>query len=132
VLPLCAYRCTVILTDLVVDTHEFEARTGWAIKPEGMCKGEVCVPLPESARATGSRLDARVLSERLGMPLVAHQMNSGEADGVWALGPATEGTGRVLTTAIAPDLVLPQADGNPFRLATLHGRKVLLVAWASW
>jgi hypothetical protein len=23
-------------------------------------------------------------------------------------------------------------DGKPFRLSSMHGRKVLLVAWASW
>jgi peroxiredoxin len=38
----------------------------------------------------------------------------------------------MLTTATAPDLVLPDADGNPFHLSSLRGQKVLLVAWASW
>jgi len=37
-----------------------------------------------------------------------------------------------LTTAVAPDLELPDVDGNPFRLSSLRGQKVLLVAWASW
>jgi peroxiredoxin len=37
-----------------------------------------------------------------------------------------------LTTAVAPDLELPDKDGNPFKLSSLHGRKVLLIAWASW
>jgi hypothetical protein len=66
-----------------------------------------------------------VLSERLGMPLLQD-----EVTGRWVLGP--EGGGRALTTAVAPQLELPNLDGNPFNLATLHGRKVLLVAWASW
>ena len=70
---------------------------------------------------------SRVLAERLGMPLVADA-----AHGVWALGPETAVTGRALTTAVAPELVLPDADGNPFRLSSLRGQKVLLVAWASW
>ena len=39
---------------------------------------------------------------------------------------------RFLTTAVAPDLELPDFDGNPFRLSSLRGQKVLLVAWASW
>ena len=33
--------------------------------------------------------------------------------GIWALGPETAVTGRVLTSAVAPDLELPDADGNP-------------------
>ncbi len=117
----------MILEELAVDADVFEARTGWAIKPEGACKGDVCVPLPIGSRTDDGRLAVRVVAERLGMPLV-HD----EAHRMWALGPATAGTGRALTTARAPDLELPDVDGNPFRLSTLHGRKVLLVAWASW
>lgn len=116
----------VILNELEVDAREFEARTGWSIRPEGACKGEVCVPLPASVRTGDGRLDVRVLSERIGMPLVADESHS-----TWALGPATTG-GRALTTAVAPELELPDADGNPFRLSSLLGQKVLLVAWASW
>ena len=35
-------------------------------------------------------------------------------------------------SAEAPDLELPDVDGNPFKLSAMHGRKTLLVAWASW
>jgi hypothetical protein len=117
----------VILHDLKVDEHEFEARTGWSIKPQGACKAEACVLLPETTRLDDGRLDAHVLSDRLGMPLVAD-----EPHGIWALGPETAVNGRALTSAIAPELELPDADGNPFKLSSLRGRKVLLVAWASW
>ena len=48
-----------------------------------------------------------------------------------ALGPGTS-TGRTLSTAVAADPALIDRDGNPFRLSALHGRKVLLVAWASY
>jgi hypothetical protein len=111
----------MLLTGTHIDRDEFTARTGWAIKPEGACKGGVCVPLPEGD------LDARVLSERLGMPIVEDRERN-----VSALGPETGITGHVLTTAQVPELVLPDADGNPFALSTLRGQKVLLVAWASW
>lgn len=112
----------MLLETLTVDAAEFETRTGWSAKPEGLCKGDQCVPIPGG---TSGQLDVRVLSERLGMPLVQD-----EASGVWALGP--ESGGRALTTAVAPELELPDLEGNPFRLSSLHGRKVLLVAWASW
>ena len=117
----------MILDELAVDEHAFETRTGWSIKPEGACKAEVCVPLPAEARRADGRLDVNVLAARLGMPLVAD-----EAHGVWALGPETGVTGRALTSAVAPELELPDADGNPFKLSSLHGQKVLLIAWASW
>ena len=117
----------MILSELAVDPAAFETRTGWEIKPEGACKAEVCVPMPAHVRGADGRLDVAVLAERLGMPLVAD-----DAHGVWALGPETAVTGRVLTTAVAPELELPDLDGNPFKLSSLLGQKVLLVAWASW
>ncbi len=121
------YGRVVILTELTVGIDELERRTGWSIKPEGACLGDVCVPLPAEARGPGGAVDAAALSERLGMPLL-HD----EPHGLWALGPATV-TGRALTTAKAPDLTLPRfPGGEPFELASLLGTKVVMVAWASW
>lgn len=117
----------VILERLDVDAAALAARTGWVVKPEGACKGDVCVPLPDEALRDGGRLDAEVVASRLGMPLLHDPAAS-----LWALGPASV-TGRALETAEVPDdFELPDLDGNPFRLSSLHGRKVLLVAWASW
>jgi hypothetical protein len=117
----------MILSDLIVDPAVFAAGTGWAIKSEGACKGELCVPLSPDARTADGRIDVRVVADRLGMPLVTDHER-----GLSALGPDTAITGRALTTAVAPELELPDADGNPFKLSTLHGQKVLLVAWSSW
>jgi len=115
----------VILQSLTADTAAFEAGTGWTLKPQGLCCGDVCVPLPADARS-GDLVRVDVVAARAGMPLVE------DADrGQWALGPATV-SGRALCSAEAPELELPDRDGNPFLLSSLHGRKVLLVAWASW
>ncbi len=116
----------MIITDLEhVSAAEFAQHTGWEPKPEGLCRGEVCVPAPGSLRADGT-LDVTVAAERLGMPVV-HDAEHG----VWSVGPATA-TGRALSTAIAADPELTTRDGNPFKLSALHGRKVLLVAWSSY
>jgi hypothetical protein len=115
----------VILHALAVDETELRRRTGWELKPEGACLGELCVALPDGAGRDGT-IDARVLSDRLGMPLV-HESERG----VWALGPASA-TGRALATAEAPDFVLPDLEGRPFELSSLRGRKVVLTSWASW
>jgi hypothetical protein len=60
------------------------------------------------------------------MPL-AHD----DAHGLWALGPRS-GDRRVLDSTEMPDLVLDDFDGGAFDFATLRGRKVVLLAWASW
>jgi hypothetical protein len=113
----------VILERLDVDPGELAASTGWELKPEGACKGDRCVPLPD--RAPDGPVDARALAACLGMALVAD-----EAHGVWALGP--EAGGRALTTARMPELELPDRHGRPFSLRSLRGTRVVMIAWASW
>lgn len=115
----------MIVTELRASADDFAARTGWVAKPEGLCKGPMCVPLP-GAPSEGGDLDLAVVSERLGMPVV----HDDEHD-LYALGPATVG-GRALDTADAPDLTLPDLDGHPFELSSLRGKKVVAFAWASW
>jgi hypothetical protein len=112
----------VILEKLEVTPEELRLRTGWEIRPEGACKADRCVPLPEDL---GDRIDVRVLAERLGMALV-HD----DGHGLWALGP--EAGDRALPSAGMPELTLPDREGNPFSLSSLVGSKVLLLAWASW
>lgn len=112
----------MILESAHVTRDEFERGTGWAVKPEGACRGEVCVPLPGAV--DGDRVDVAAAAELLRMPLVS----DGET-GTRALGPANL-YGTVLETAQAPELVLPDLDGVEFALSSLRGRKVVLVAWA--
>jgi hypothetical protein len=116
----------VLATSLDVDAAAFEAASGWHVRPEGACRGDVCVPLPDDARLEGGRLRLDLLAERLGAPLV-HD----DERGLYALGPSTV-SGRALASAEAPELELPDFNGNPFKLSSLRGQKVLLVAWASW
>ena len=112
----------MILETLKLNPDELERRTGWSIKPEGACKGDRCVPLPH---VEPEQVDVQVLAERLRMPLIHDAAN-----GLWCLGP--ESGGRALTSVVAPELILPDLDGQEWRLSSLRGTKVLLVAWASW
>lgn len=105
-----------------VPVETFERETGWILTAEGACRGGVCVALP----AEGPTVDLAVVAERLGMGLVHDRRH-----GLWAVGPATL-SGRALESAEAPDFVLPDVDGRLFRLSGLRGRKVVVVAWASW
>jgi hypothetical protein len=109
----------MLLETLDITPDAFAAGTGWEIKPEGACKGDVCVPLPDGFRLVE-------VADHLGMALVRD-----DDLGAWALGPETIG-GRALTTALAPELVLPDVDGHPFALSSLRGTKVVLVSWAPY
>ena len=104
-----------------VATVDFERATGWELKPEGACRGEVCIPLP---RPAAGAVDLRETAPALRMPLV-HDREAG----LWALGPPA---GAPLADARAPDFTLPERGGGDFALSTLRGRKVAVVAWAPW
>ena len=109
----------MILDTLDIDATTFEQGTGWAIKSHGACKGDVCVPLPDG-------FSLRDTADRLGMAIVTD-----DATGLTAIGPESLG-GRALVSAAAPELVLPDLEGNEFRLSSLRGQKVVLVAWAPY
>lgn len=85
----------MLLTQPVVDPVALAARTGWSVKPEGACLGDICVPLPGSVRRDDGNLDAAGLAERLGASLL-HD----DANGLWALGPATV-SGKALMACLA-------------------------------
>lgn len=108
----------MIVDQVDIGADEFEAASGWEIKPEGACRGEVCVPLGDGG------FDLLAVAERLGMAVVSEP-------GVWAVGPETLG-GRALTTADASDFHLPDLDGNEWRIDSLRGEKVVVVSWAPY
>ena len=109
--------------------------TGWEWKPEGLCRGTACVPVPQGAAAgewaRGSGNDLRVnltrLAGHLGLPLVASPEH-----GVWAVGETAEDVGERLQLLEAPDFTLPDLEGRRHSLSGFRGRKVFLLAWASW
>jgi hypothetical protein len=113
----------MLLRSQRIPRSEFEAGTGWDLKPEGACRGEICIPL---SQPPGESVDVAQVAEALGMPLVA-----APEYGLWALGPASIGS-RALASARAPDLRLPDLSGKEFQLSILRGQKVLLYAWAPY
>lgn len=110
----------MIVERLDIGAQEFQEATGWEIKPEGACKAEVCVPLPDGG------FDLLAAADRLGMEVVPEP----DLD-LWAVGPATL-DGRALPTVDASDFCLPDLDGDEFRITSLRGQKVLIVAWAPY
>jgi hypothetical protein len=110
----------VIVDSLELTPEQFASGTGWEIKPQGACKAEVCVPLG------GAPFDVRATADRLRMAVV-HDAD----EGVWAIGPESIGD-RALVSAAAPELVLPDLQGDLFRLSSLRGQKVVIVSWAPY
>jgi len=103
-----------------------EKVTGWTLKPEGMCRADLCVPLPATAIGA-DEVDVAAFWKKLGGPAVT----TGQRD-VWALGAPADERNAALEGLEAPDFTLPDVDGAPRSLSQLRGKKVFLATWASW
>lgn len=118
---------------LWLDAAAVEAATGWQWKPEGLCHGDTCVPLPRAPKEGG---EALVRGDRLN--LAAAWRHSGQpvvhdaAGRAWVLGTGSTRRGASLASLQAPDFALPDLQGREHRLSAYRGRKVFLATWASW
>jgi hypothetical protein len=106
---------------LWLTASDAERATGWTLKPEGMCRDDLCVPMP----VREGRVDVAAFWARLDRPVV----RDGEA---WVLGAGAEQRNSALAGLIAPDFTLPDVNGVPHTLSALRGKKVFLCTWASW
>jgi hypothetical protein len=115
---------------LVADPAAFARATGWQLKPEGLCRDDVCVPVRDPAALLdehGAGLDIVAVAAALGREAVADPLH-----GVVAIGDAAATVAESMATLIAPDFALPDIDGKPVSLADYDRRKRLLLAWSSW
>ncbi len=101
---------------------------GWTLRPEGLCRDDVCVPVRDrSSIEDGDRVDLVAAVGFLGSPtMVAAE------EGLVAIGVPASRRSEALTGRIAPDFELPDLDGTPHRLSEWDGRRRLLVAFATW
>ncbi|MBM3691700.1 MAG: hypothetical protein FJW77_00105 [Actinobacteria bacterium] len=107
--------------------------TGWSLKPEGLCRDDVCIPRAalgaDAIAGTGAdetielRALARALQRAVAVEPVAALAVVADAPADLA-GSIVEGR--------APAFTLPDLDGTPVALADFAGRKKLLFAWSSW
>jgi hypothetical protein len=112
---------------LVAPDHLQDA-VGWELKPEGLCQGDVCVPVRDtSSLFSGPDLDLAAVASALGRPAVI----DAEA-GMAAVALDAEGRRQALDDLHAPSFTLKDLDGNAHRLEEWSGRKKLLVAFSSW
>jgi hypothetical protein len=111
---------------LRVSAADAERVTGWTLKPEGMCRDELCVSLAADARRDGT-VDLAAFWRTLGHPVVSDASGT-----VTVLGTAAESRASALAGLQAPDFTLPDLAGIPHTLSDLRGKKIFLTTWASW
>lgn len=123
-------------TTVDVDDHEALAAgdllavLGWELKPEGLCRGDVCVPVRDRALVEAGddgRVSLSGVAEALDRPLVIDSKA-----GVAAIGPQRSSRRHALAGGAMPELALPDVDGHVVDLADLQGKKVVVTAFATW
>jgi hypothetical protein len=98
---------------------------GWERKPEGLCRDEVCIPVP--AGTPSGPVAAETLGRLLHRPVVIDA-----SERVAAFGASAADRAAALRGALAPDFALADLDGVVHRLSDYRGRKVVLYVYGSW
>jgi hypothetical protein len=120
--------------ELWVTLPELTTVSGWRLKPEGVCKDEACVPVPDARRAAliregsaGALFNLTEFARWIQQPFTHDEKNA-----VWYFGPPSWDWKDRLASRQAPDFSLPDLEGHVHTLSELRGKKVLLLLWASW
>lgn len=119
----------VLLADgPLVTVDELEATLGWALEPQGLCRGDTCVIVHDrAALERDGRIDITAVAALLDRPAAVD-----EASGVVAIGVPRSARRSALDDLVAPDFVLPDLDGTAHALSDHRSKKRLLVAFSSW
>jgi peroxiredoxin len=108
---------------------------GWEHKPEGICRDDVCVPVPPDRESVLFRDSAQSdvdLNLTEFARLIEQPFAHDDVNDAWYFGPPAWEWKDRLSGGIAPDFELPDFEGRLHRLSEHRGSKVLLVLWASW
>ncbi len=121
-------EATIDESGVWIDAAGVEAALGWELKPEGLCREAICIPLAgRPGLMNDGQMNLEGLADLLGRPF-AHSPE----EGVAYIGPAMELFEHTVKTLEAPDFTFPDLEGRSHSLSEHRGSKVLLAVWASW
>ena len=113
---------------VLLDPAALKDTLGWETHDGLLCSDAMCIPVADDAalvREGGIDLEgfARTLDRALAVDVEEHAA---------FLGGSARERAQALASQHAPDFTLPDLDGRPHSLSEQRGKKILLVAWASW
>ena len=111
-----------------VSNSVLEQATGWSLKPEGLCRDQVCVPVRNvQALIKDDQVDLAEFARLVQQNIVIDTQRK-----VVALGERAQIRGTEMATLEAPNFTLPDIHGRQVSFSDYNGRKRLLLAWSSW
>ena len=120
--------------NLWVTLKDLTRATRFVVKPQGICRDELCFPIPKGR-------NAEFIAKRDGLEwfnlsefarLVKQPTTHDDKNGVWYFGKREDERGAYLASLEAPNFTLPDMNGHTHSLSDFRGKKVLLITWASW
>jgi len=117
---------------LWVTLADLKRATGFVIKPQGVCRDELCFPIPKARRSDFLfKQKATTWFNLTEFARLLRQPTAREKD-LWYFGPRPDEQNSFIGSLIAPNFKLPDMNGKQRSLSDFRGKKVLLVTWASW
>jgi hypothetical protein len=116
-----------------ITTADLKRATRFEVKPQGVCRDELCFPLPKARRQEFIRQTPPVswFNMTAFAELVHQPVAQDTALATWYFGLSSDQR-QQLSSLQAPDFTLPDLHGKLHRLSDFRGKKILLVTWASW
>ncbi|MCU1357104.1 MAG: Redoxin domain protein [Acidimicrobiales bacterium] len=113
---------------LLVAEADLSGATGWALKPQGLCRDDTCMPVHDRvALGPDGWIDVAAFATAVGRPVALEP-----SLGFVALGAPAHERAVALASLDAPHISLPTVAGGTASVHDLSGRKRLVVAFASW
>jgi AhpC/TSA family len=119
--------------ELWISTADLTRATRFELKPQGVCRDELCFPVPKARAQEFVRKNSGITSFNLlaFAQLVNQPVAHDDALSMWYFGLRADQR-QGLASLQAPTFTLPDMAGKTHSLADFRGKKVLLVTWASW
>ncbi len=101
---------------------------GWEYHDGQLCSDAMCIPIAEeSALVHDGGIELEAFARALDRPLAVDVEERAAC-----LGASARERAQALASQHAPDFTLPDLAGRSHSLSGHRGKKILLVAWASW
>jgi hypothetical protein len=110
--------------DLWVRAADLPRINQFELKPQGACRADLCIPVTKALKK-GDRFNLTGFARKLGEIVVTES-------GVWSFGEIPVVRGSFYNARSAPDFAAPDRQGRMVHLSNFRGKKVLVIAWASW
>lgn len=120
--------------ELWVTLADLKRATRYVVKPQGICRDELCFPIPKGRKqAFLNKLGRTTWFNLSEFARLVNQPVAFDAEqSTWYFGPRPQEQNAFIDSFTAPDFSLPDVNGRIHSLSEYHGKKVLLITWASW